>query len=205
MSKIIDNILFVPGKRRPAPMDRHREDRRWLTVCIVLFFAAHLIVWGMDEAAYRAAEADKPPAAPTWEAPLDQPRLLEAITLQLEPDPYREDVPLDRELQAVLREACKEHGVPVSLALGLIEVESGFRADAVSGEGAYGLCQLNPRYFPADLDPAGNITAGVAWLGGLLKRHEDAAAALRAYNLGWDDGDRKFAGAVLSAAERWEE
>ena len=120
MSKIIDNILFVPGKRRPAPMDRHREDRRWLTVCIVLFFAAHLIVWGMDEAAYRAAEADKPPVELTWEAPLDQPQLLEAITLQLEPAPYWEDVPLDRELQAVLWEACEEHGVPVSLALGLI-------------------------------------------------------------------------------------
>lgn len=183
-------------------MDQHREDRRWLTVCIVLFFAVHLIVWGMDEAAYRAAEADKPPAALTWEAPLDQPRLLEAITLQLEPDLYREDVPLDRELQAVLRETCEEHGVPVSLALGLIEIESGFRADAVSSEGAYGLCQLNPRYFPADLTPAENITAGIAWLGELLERYDDTAAALRAYNLGYDDGDRQFADAVLAAAER---
>ena len=183
-------------------MDRRREDRRWLAVCILLFFTAHLIVWGMDEAAYRAAEADKPPAESAWEAPLDQPWLLEAVTVQLEPDPYREDIPLDRELQAVLREVCEEHSVPVSLALGLIEVESSFRADAVSGEGAYGLCQLNPKYFPANLTPAENIAAGVAWLGELLERHGDTAAALRAYNLGWDDGDRVFADAVLTAAER---
>ena len=92
--------------------------------------------------------------------------------------------------------------ISVSLALGLIEVESSFRADAVSGEGAYGLCQLNPKYFPANLTPAENIAAGVAWLGELLKRHGDTAAALRAYNLGWDDGDRVFADAVLTAAER---
>lgn len=200
----------IQKKRRPGqgeampPMSP--SDKRWLSVVAGVLVTISVCYELTDGAALRAAQkVDKPPAAPTWEAPLDQPRLLEAITLQLEPDPYREDVPLDRELQAVLWETCEEHGVPVSLALGLIEVESGFRVDAVSGEGAYGLCQLNPRYFPADLDPAGNITAGVAWLGGLLKRHEDAAAALRAYNLGWDDGDRKFAGAVLSAAERWEE
>ena len=53
-------------------MDRRREDRRWLAVCILLFFTAHLIVWGMEEAAYRAAEADKPPAESAWEAPLDR-------------------------------------------------------------------------------------------------------------------------------------
>lgn len=194
-----------PGQGEAMP-PMSPSDRRWLSVVAGVLVTISVCYELTDGAALRAAQKpDKPPAAPTWEAPLDQPRLLEAITLQLEPDPYREDVPLDRELQAVLREACEEHGVPVSLALGLIEVESGFRTDAVSSEGAYGLCQLNPRYFPADLDPAGNITAGVAWLGGLLERHGDAAAALRAYNLGWDDGDRKFAGAVLSAAERWEE
>lgn len=150
-------------------------------------------------------EEDKPPVEITWEAPLEEPRLLEAVTLQLEPAPYREDVPLERELQAALWEACEENSVPVSLALGLIEEESHFQTDVVSGKGAYGLCQLNPRYFPADLDPAENISAGVAYLGELLERYGDTAAALRAYNLGWDDGDRVFADAVLAAAERWEE
>ena len=158
---------------------------RWLPTAIVLFLAAHLIVWEMDEAAYRAAKVDKPPVAVAA--------------------PYREDVPLSWELQAALREACEEHSVPVSLALGLIQEESHFHLDVVSSKGAYGLCQLNPKYFPSDLTPAENIAAGVAWLGELLERHGDTAAALRAYNLGWDDGDRVFADAVLAAAERWEE
>ena len=159
-----------------------------------------------DGAALRAAEqADKPPMQFTWEAPLEQPQLLEAITLQLEPDGYRVDVPLDREIQAALRAACEESGVPVSLALGLIEAESAFDPEVVSSKGAYGLCQLNPRYFPDDLTPAENIAAGIGWLGELLERYEDSAAALRAYNLGYDDGDRQFANAVFAAAERWEE
>ena len=159
-----------------------------------------------DGAALREVQQkDKPSVEIIWEAPMSQPRLLEAIKLQLEPDPYREDVPLERELQAALRAACEESGVPVSLALGLIQEESQFQLDVVSRKGAYGLCQLNPKYFPRDLTAAENIAAGVGYLGELLERHEDTAAALRAYNLGYDDGDRKFADAVLAAAERWEE
>lgn len=38
------------------------SEGRWLSAAIVLFLAAHLIVWEMDEAAYRAAKVDKPPA-----------------------------------------------------------------------------------------------------------------------------------------------
>ncbi len=180
-------------------------DKLCLMVLAGVVLTASLFDWAMDAVAYRASEADKPPMQLTWEAPLEQPQLLEAITLQLEPDGYRADVPLDRELQSALRAACEESGVPVSLALGLIEAESAFDPEVVSSKGAYGLCQLNPRYFPDDLTPAENIAAGIGWLGGLLERYEDPAAALRAYNLGYDDGDRQFADAVFAAAERWEE
>lgn len=193
-------------------MDRSKRtplssgDKRCFAALAALWLATGLLGEALDGGGAPASQPeDKPPVEITWEAPLDQPRLLEAITLQLEPGHYREDVPLARELQAALWEACEESGVPVSLALGLIQEESHFQVGAVSSKGAYGLCQLNPKYFPADLTPAENIAAGVAWLGELLERHGDTAAALRAYNLGWDDGDRVFADAVLAAAERWEE
>lgn len=119
------------------------------------------------------------------------------------PDPYDPEIPLSPELQAVLRDACEEHNVPVPLALGLIEVESGFQEDAVSVEGCYGLLQLNKRYFPDELSPADNIQYGIRHLGGLLERYGDTAAALTAYNAGCDTGYRGYANAVLSAAERW--
>ena len=181
-----------------------RTDKLCLAALVLLWFGAALWEIGLDMAAYRKIEADKPPLELTWEAPMEEPVLVEAVALQLEPDPYRADIPLDRACQAALRESCEEHNVPVSLALGLIEEESGFDPEAVSSKGAYGLFQLNPKYFPKDLSPAENIRAGVSWLGELLERHGDPAAALRAYNLGWDDGDRVFAEAVQTAAARWE-
>lgn len=183
---------------------RSKSPARFRAAALAALLAAATMVC---EAPDRASlnPADKSPVEITWEAPLDQPQLLEAITLQLDSTHYREDIPLDQELQAVLWETCEAHGVPLPLALGLIEKESNFQPAAVSRNGAYGLCQLNPSYFPDNLDPAGNIAAGVAWLGELLKQHGDTAAALRAYNLGHDDGDRVFADAVLAAAEKWEE
>lgn len=192
-------------------MDRSKRtplssrDKRCLVALAVLWLVTGLLGEILDGGGAPAGQPeDKPPVEITWEAPLEQPQLLEAVTLQLEPDGYREDVPLVRELQEALRQACQEHNVPVPLALGLIQEESHFQVDAVSSKGAYGLCQLNPKYFPPDLDPAENIRAGVGYLGELLEQHGDTAAALRAYNLGWDDGDRVFADAVLAAAERWE-
>lgn len=186
-----------------------RTDKLLSLALAGCFLAPHLAVWAMDEAAIRAAEGDKPAVeAAAVAPPVDCTPLVEAMEAVREAeqsDPYDETIPLDRELQAALREACKEHGVPISLALGLIEMESGFRTDAVSSEGAYGLCQLNPKYFPADLDPTENISAGVAWLGELLNRYEDTAAALTVYNAGRDTGSRRYAAAVLAAAERWEE
>lgn len=120
------------------------------------------------------------------------------------PDPYDPAIPLPAELQEVLREACAEHGVPVPLALGVIQVESRFQPDAVSQEGCYGLMQLNPKYFPAGLSPADNLRAGIEYLGRLLKQRGDPAAALTAYNAGHDTGSRTYADAVFAAAEGWE-
>ena len=54
-------------------------------------------------------------------------------------NPYNPEIPLTAELQAAFYAACGEHDVPVSLALGLIQVESCFDVDAVSDRGCYGL------------------------------------------------------------------
>lgn len=116
---------------------------------------------------------------------------------------FRDDVPLSFELQDVLHTACEANNVPYHVALGLIEVESGFNLEAVSPAGCYGLCQINPQYFPIGLTPAENIEAGMEYLGSLIDRYGDLGAALTAYNAGVDTGDRTYASAVLEAAEEW--
>lgn len=117
---------------------------------------------------------------------------------------YRLDVPLTAELQETVWNACQENNVEYELVLGLIEVESTFRTDAVSYVGCYGLMQLNPQYFPSDLSPAENIQYGVAFLAEKLDQYTgDIGAALTAYNAGHDTGNREYAEKVMAAAERW--
>ena len=121
-------------------------------------------------------------------------------------DGYRAEVPLSRELQAVLREECAALGIDTALALGLIDVESDFDAEAVSSCGCYGLMQLHPAYFPAELTPEENLRTGLRHLAALLTRcGGDAEAALTCYCYGHDNGERGYAWAVLSAAEAWRE
>lgn len=119
---------------------------------------------------------------------------------------YREEVPLSEELQKAVWETCRENGIDTALVLGVMEVESTFRTDAVSCVGCYGLMQLNPAYFPSDLSPAENIQHGVRFLAELLERYSgDEGAALTAYNAGHDTGSRVYAQKVQAAAERWRE
>lgn len=116
---------------------------------------------------------------------------------------WREDVPLRAELQTVLLDACSESGVDPLIMLGLIETESGFKEDAVSTTGDYGLCQLNHNYFDPTLSPEENLRAGVELLGKHLQTYGTVGAALTAYHVGHDDGTRAYAGVVIEKATAW--
>lgn len=118
------------------------------------------------------------------------------------PEWYIEDIPLDKQLQHTAFDAANENGVDYLLALAVMSEESEFDSTAVSACGCYGLMQLNPRYFPSGLSDEDNIKSGVAYLGELLKQYKgDEPAALRAYNLGFDDGDRVYSNTVLDTRE----
>lgn len=134
-------------------------------------------------------------ASPAVETPEPPPEPVE--------DWYIESIQLDKQLQKVVFDAACENGVDYFTALGLIQVESNFQADAVNPvSGCRGLCQLSPVYFPGDYTPEENVRAGMEYLGQLIESYQgDVQAALRAYNRGWDDGARGYPYAVLSAAE----
>lgn len=199
-------------KNRP-PLSQ--TDKLCLIALVGCFLAPCLSFWAMDAAAERAVEEDKPPVEIVEVVPLiDCTPLVEAIELargSAQADPYDETIPLSRELQAVLREACETNNVPLCDALGVIEVESNFQADASNGL-CIGLMQTNEKYASkfeeatgsSIYTPEGNIRGAIWYLGTLLKRYDgDIQAALTSYNAGHDTGDRGYARRVLDASEKW--
>ena len=150
------------------------------------------------EAHAQPHEADKPIAvAAAYQRPVETGRIEELIE-------YHNPTPLSDELFRAVDAAADTYHVPLCLALGLIEVESGFDAEAVSPKGCYGLTQLNPQYFPAGLSAEENVQTGLAHLGSLLERY-DTMTALTIYNAGRDTGDREYANKVMEVAWAWEQ
>ena len=99
-----------------------------------------------------------------------------------------------------VREAARRHRLDEALLMALIEVESGFRADARSPAGAIGLMQLMPqtarRFGVADpWQPLANLDGGARYLSHLLGLFDgDLRLALAGYNAG--------EGSVLAAGRR---
>lgn len=132
---------------------------------------------------------------------------VEVLKIERQNDFYLSECKLSPELQKAVWWACNDTGIPISVALGLIEVESGFNSAAVNAKtGCYGLCQLHPLYFESDLSPEENIATGIKHLARLYGNNGgDMEKALTIYNVGQDNGSRSYAKKVMQAAAKWEE
>lgn len=103
------------------------------------------------------------------------------------------DCPLSHDLQDYIRTLCGNCGVPMSLIIAMIEVESSFRANVISRTNDYGLMQINivnheelrKEYGITDfLDPYQNVFCGITMIAEYYNRYCDVNRALMAYNLG---------------------
>lgn len=127
---------------------------------------------------------------------------------------YNPEIPLTPEEQHALRSACNEFDIPVHLALGLIEKETGFRNISGDGGRSQGYMQVQRRWWSGLMkeigtenlrDPEDNFRTGCAILRTLLDKYNgDVPAALTAYNAGRDTGSRSYASAVLRNAEAYQ-
>ena len=138
-------------------------------------------------------------------------------------DVFLFDIPLSDSLQRYIYEICADEGVPVTLALAMIEHESGFDPEVVSSTNDYGLMQINvvnherleEKYRCADmLNPYQNVFCGITIIGSYLDRYEDITKALMAYNMGnygaqkaWEDGvtSTNYSNKIISLMEKYEE
>lgn len=99
-------------------------------------------------------------------------------------------VGMDRgEIERLVKRYSSHYGIDYRLAMAVIEVESSYRADAVSRAGAEGLMQIMPETqrdlgVTRPFDPEQNIEGGIRYLSMQLERFKSVKLALAAYNAG---------------------
>lgn len=138
-------------------------------------------------------------------------------------DVFLFDVPLSDSLQRYIYEICADEGVPVTLALAMIEHESGFNPEVVSSTNDYGLMQINAinhewleeKYRTADfLNPYQNAFCGITIIGSYIEKYGDYGKALMAYNMGnygaqkaWENGitSTAYSTKILGLMDEYEE
>lgn len=93
-------------------------------------------------------------------------------------------------LDVIIKRACTRHDIDCNLVHAVIQVESNYRHDAVSVDGARGLMQIIPSTaehlgISDPSDPAQNVDGGVRYLKSLLSMfNNNISFALAAYNAG---------------------
>lgn len=138
-------------------------------------------------------------------------------------DVFLFDVPLSDSLQRYIYEICADENVPVTLAMAMIEHESGFDPEAVSPTDDYGLMQINAvnhewlkeEYRCADMmNPYQNVFCGISIISSYIDKYGELDKALMAYNMGnygaqkaWKNGVTSIAYSeeILSLMEEYEE
>lgn len=138
----------------------------------------------------------RPPFRPAMLAVLGLVALLAGLAVAAAADPGRSTSPAPSacpappELERLLTQAARRHGVEERLVRAVLRRESGGNPRAVSPKGALGLMQLMPETARllgvADpFDPAANLDGGVRYLKYCLRRFGgDPVLALAAYNAG---------------------
>lgn len=137
----------------------------------------------------RWAEEAEPLAQAATEDPEEPEKIEQAL---VEQGYLHEEIPLNFDLQCHLITVCEEYGVPYHIALGVIQAESSFTADASNGT-CFGYMQINKinaewlseSIGVTDLaDPYQNLRSGVFILSDLFGDYGDWHKALIAYNYG---------------------
>lgn len=110
------------------------------------------------------------------------------------PEEYADTGYFPERMQKYTHFVCEQSGVPYSLALAVIEYESGYVFNTVGdGGSSKGYMQIQERFHGSRMEelgctdlmnPYNNVRVGVDYLGELLEKYGNTPDALAAYNYG---------------------
>ena len=146
--------------------------------------------------------------------------VVETTTAEAKIENIYYDCPLSHDLQDYIRELCSENGIPMSLVIAMIDVESSFNPDAISSTDDFGLMQINrcnlgwlrTQGVTDIFDPYQNVYAGILILSQCY--NGNMSKALMEYNLGaggaselWNEGvySTYYSRLVLDTKEVYDE
>lgn len=120
------------------------------------------------------------------------------------------DVDLSGEVQQYIAQICDEYSIETALVFAIIEVESGFNANAISKTHDYGLMQINKCNHKSYskllgitdfLDPKQNVLAGVHMLASLRDNYscDTTDKMLMAYNMGYEKAKKLWDKGIVSS------
>lgn len=201
-------------------MRKKNDNALWMTLAVMawaVFLLTVVWLWLREAPAETqlpalTVELSEAVSEPITEVAAEEPEA-DAVAVLPEPGWFRREIPLDREIQEALHEACVEFGTYYEVMLALIERETGFVSRMGDGGDSYGLCQIQPRWWDELLSEIGtdnlmdekqNVRAGCAVMAHLVQTYGDLEPALTAYNTG-KPGKSDYADAVLARAEKWRE
>lgn len=216
-------------KRRKRQLTREERAQRTLRIVYLLWivFIIVVIIAKWDAKPHEEAQTLPPEDVEVTQAVQEIAPVIEAVlevtvveveeveaetVVAIEPDPVREDIPLDAEVQRLLYQACEETGVQYELALAVIWKETNFRNIYGDGGESAGYMQVQKKYHSdrmkrhgvEDLtDPYGNFLVGCDYLAELIAKAKGLEWALMAYNGGPSYANKLSAyGAVSDYAKK---
>ena len=184
------------------------KDTILFSIALAIFLACHMIVDALDKRDEHEIVLPEPNLVTV--VSVSEPKMTATSLEESEaPEVIYYDVPLDHDTQDLLRHACEESGVDMSLALAVISRETDFRNISGDNGNAYGYFQVWPRWHydrmerlgVTDLnDPLSNFRVGCDFLAELLEKYP-LTDALTWYNSG-KPGNSAYARSVIRRMEK---
>ena len=180
-------------------MRKKNDNALWMALAVMAWAVFLLTVawlWLREEPAETqlptlAVELSEAVSEPITEVAAEEPEA-DVVAVLPEPGWFREEIPLDREIQEALHEACLATGLREELALAVIRKETNYRNVMGDGGNSYGFMQVQPRWHGERMERLGvtdlmepyqNFLTGCDYLMELTAKY-DLPVALTVYNSG---------------------